>query len=42
MPLQNTANFYDCKRYNFQLIFFFKFHILAQEIDYGHNLEPPH
>ena len=40
MPMQNTAIFNGSKNDNFQLIFFYYFHIFAQNIDcgYPHNL----
>ena len=40
--MQPTAIFHSCKNENFQLKFFDIFHILAQNIDCGYTLEPPH
>ena len=39
--MQYTAIFHGCKNDNFHLIFFFFFHIFAQNIDCGYTLEPP-
>ena len=41
-PMQYTAIFDGCKNYNFKLIFFYYFHIFAQNIYCGYTLEPPH
>ena len=41
-PMQYTAIFHGCKNENFQSISFDYFHFLAQNIDCGYTLEPPH
>ena len=40
-PMQSTAIFHGCKNDKFHLIFFYYFHIFAQNIDCGKTLEPP-
>ena len=42
MSMQYTAIFHGCKNVNFQLIFFYYFHIFAQNVDCGYTLESPH
>ena len=41
-PMQYTAIFHGCKKVNFRMIFLNIFLILAQNIDCGYTLEPPH
>ena len=39
---KHIAVFHGCKNDNFQLNFFDYCHIIAQNIDCGYTLEPPH
>ena len=39
--MQYTAIFHGCKNVHFQMNFFLKNLIFAQNIDYGYTLEPP-
>ena len=40
--MQYTAIFHGCKNVHYQMIFFYIFLIIAQNIDFGYTLEPPH
>ena len=41
IPMQYTVISHGCNNDNFQLIFFYYYHIFAQNIDCGLTLEPP-